>query len=89
MALFKLGNVVATPNALAFCEQNNVTPMQLLHRHVNGDYGDLCASDVKSNVDAIAYDDRVFSSYNIGKGKVWVITEWDRSYTTVLLPEDY
>ncbi|MCD6665980.1 MAG: hypothetical protein LT081_07870 [Hydrogenophaga sp.] len=89
MALFKLGSVVATPAALAHCERNQVNPQQLLGRHIGGDWGNLEQEDIKANENALAYGDRIFSSYNVGDGKVWVITEADRSSTCVLLPSEY
>jgi hypothetical protein len=89
MALFTTGSIVATPAALTFCEKHNVNPQTLIGRHIGGDWGDLAQADIKANADALAYDDRILSSYNIGSSKVWLITEWDRSYTTILMPEDY
>lgn len=89
MPLFKLGQVVATRAAMQFCEQHNINPLQLIGRHVGGDWGDLDAAHVTANVQALEHDLRLFSSYKIGEGKVWVITEADRSVTTVLLPKDY
>jgi hypothetical protein len=89
MALFELGDVVATPGALTFCETHNVNPLLLLGRHIGGDYGDLSADDVAANVLAIQHDQRVFSSYQFKHGKVWVITEADRSSTCMLLPDEY
>lgn len=89
MALFNLGNVVATPAALAYCEQHKMNPLRLLGRHIGGDWGDLSQDDIKANENAITYGGRVFSSYRIGDGRVWVITEADRSSTCLMLPEDY
>lgn len=89
MALFNLGQVVATPGALQFCEQHSINPLLLLGRHSGGDWGDLTAQDVKANVEAVQHDLRILSSYKIGNGKVWVITEADRSSTCVLLPDEY
>ena len=65
---------------------------ELLRRHVSGDDGDLCHEDKDSNVEALEHGNRIFSSYNldtISAAKVWIITEWDRSVTTLLLPEEY
>ena len=89
MALFKLGSVVATPAALKFCEQHSVNPLLLLGRHCSGDWGDLDAADVVANVEAVQHDLRIFSSYSVGGGKVWIITEADRSSTCLLLPDEY
>lgn len=87
--LFELGNVVSTPGALRFCEDHHIDPLVLLRRHASGDWGDLDQEDVQSNVQAINHDLRVFSSYKIGDGKVWIITEADRSSTCLLLPYEY
>lgn len=89
MALFKLGDVVATPAALQLCETHKINPLLLLGRHAFGDFGDLDAVDLAANVAAIQHDLRIFSSYTVGSAKVWVITEADRSSTCLLLPEDY
>lgn len=87
--LLNPGKIVATPGALAFCEEHGVDPLVLLHRHVAGDWGCLDQEDVQSNVQAIQHDLRILSSYEIGDGKVWVITEADRSLTCLLLPSEY
>jgi len=67
-----------------------------LKRHQSGDWGDLCDEDKKANEEAISHEgepekqQRVFSAYKTSAGeKIWVITEWDRSVTTLLLPEEY
>jgi hypothetical protein len=91
MSLFPLGNIVATPGALAALNKNGQTPDEFIQRHVSGDWGDLCDKDKKLNDEAVrTKNDRVFTAYSLKDGsKIWVITEWDRSVTTVLLPEDY
>ena len=88
---FKLGQCVSTRNAVKLMEQQDINPLHLLMRHVNGDDGDLSADDKALNVAAIASgQDRVFSAYNVPSGdRLWVITEWDRSVTTILLPDEY
>ena len=95
-AKFRLGRVVATPGALAALEEAGQAPEQFLTRHQAGDWGDLEGEDRRANDLAIAHEDdpdrrqRVLSSYRTRCGvKVWVITEWDRSVTTLLLPEEY
>lgn len=60
--------------------------------HSEGNWGDLCNEDWNSNQDALMSGDRLFSSYYMDKQrteKIWIITEADRSYTTVLLPSEY
>jgi hypothetical protein len=89
MALLKLGQVVATPAALAHCENHNVDVMALIGKHADGDWGDLDADDVNANVHAIQHDLRVLSAYKVGDAKMYVITEWDRSVTTLLLASEY
>lgn len=91
--LFRTGQVVATPGALQTLERAGVSPMDLLARHVFGDFGDLCAEDKEANRQAVAFGGRILSSYEVGGGtlsaKVWVITEHDRSSSTLLLPQEY
>lgn len=87
--LFKLGRTVATPNAIATLSAAHVGTDQLLQRHIIGDFGDLCEEDEKQNKLAIKHDMRVLSSYLVDGQEVWVITEADRSSTTILLPGDY
>ena len=87
--LFSLGQTVATPDALAALEQAAVSPMDLLRRHQRGDWGDLGYEDKQSNDDALTLGGRIFSAYQFDTVKFWVITEYDRSVTTILLPEDY
>ena len=89
MALFELGQVVATPGALAHCHRHSISPLLLLGRHIGGDWGDLCADDVKANVHAIQHDERILSAYVLHSEKLYVITEWDRSVTTLLLANEY
>lgn len=89
MALFQLGSVVATPAALHFCEAQGISPLLLLGRHIAGDWGDLDGRDAAANVHAVQHDLRVFSSYGVDEGKVWIITEADRSSTCLLLPDEY
>jgi hypothetical protein len=87
---FQLGQVVATPAALETLTAAGVDPLELLSRHDAGDWGDLSDEDRKANEVALTMGERLLSSYKLENGeKVWIITEWDRSYTTILLPEDY
>ena len=89
MTSFNLGQVVATPNALDFLLHHGMTPAQLIERHARGDWGDLDTEDKCANDNALEHGGRLFSSYRVGTAKVWIISEADRSATTVLLPEDY
>jgi hypothetical protein len=86
-ARFPLGQVAITGNAsLRLCTEEVLTA---LARHAAGDWGDLCPEDTLSNDDALKHGGRLFSAYGHGHHRFWIITEADRSVTTVLLPEDY
>ncbi len=89
MGLLPLGKVVATPGALKAITEAREDPLDYLARHATGDWGDLCAFDRRQNVVALRTGERVFSSYGTPTGTVWVITEADRSVTTILLPDEY
>ncbi|MET3448176.1 hypothetical protein [Ralstonia sp. 1138] len=85
-----LGQLVATPAAVAALSEAGVSVYLLLNRHARGDWGELCEADRLQNVLAVNTGQRVVSSYLLPTGqKVWIITEADRVLTTVLLPEDY
>jgi len=85
---FSLGQLVATPNALHQISYDEI--LTALSRHVRGDWGTLDAADLNSNERALQSGGRLFSAYqSVRKIKFWIITECDRSATTVLLPEDY
>ena len=96
--LFQLGQLLATPGALATLEACDVHPISLvLGRHLIGDYGDLCDEDRELNNHSLANGMRIFSFYKLACGTgddpttetVWVITEADRASTTILLPSEY
>jgi len=83
-----LGMLVATPNALANVNSEEI--QKALQRHVVGDWGELDEEDKKANDQALQNGERLLSAYQSATGtKFWIITEADRSVTTVLLPEDY
>jgi hypothetical protein len=84
-----LGRVVATPGALKLLIEAGGHPFDYLVRHATGDWGELCAYDRRQNEVALRDGYRVLSSYEIPTGRVWIITEADRSVTTILLPEEY
>ncbi|WP_081075374.1 hypothetical protein [Burkholderia anthina] len=87
---FELGRILATPAALSVVANANVSIVHLLSRHVCGDWGDLSDSDREQNELAVKAGARLLSSYVLANGQtVWLITEWDRSVTTLLLPGDY
>ena len=85
---FSLGQIVATPNALSQIPNDEI--LVALSRHVRGDWGTLDAEDMQSTERALKGEGRLFSAYLSAQSiKFWIITECDRSVTTVLLPEDY
>ena len=90
LSLFTLGQIVATPGALAALEQSKEMPLSFLKRHVTGEWGSVCREDRAANERALAAGERLLSAYRTTKGvKLWVITEADRSSTCILLPEEY
>ena len=88
--LFPLGRIVATPGALQALEAAGEQPAQFLDRHASGDWGELDDEDKQENEFSVRNGFRIFSAYTTRAGeKLWIITEADRSATTVLLPEEY
>ena len=88
-ARFPLGRIVATPGALAALAAAGLASDALLARHAAGDWGDVGAADAAENNLSLARGFRLLSSYRAGDARIWIITEWDRSATTLLLPEEY
>jgi hypothetical protein len=88
-ALFQLGAVVMTQGAKRLMEELGLDPVHYLARHVTGDWGDLDEHDKNANGVAVAQGERILSAYGTGDSKLWVITEADRSATTILLPSEY
>jgi len=87
-AKFPLGQIVATPNALNSVPNQEI--MAALQRHIRGDWGNLDEEDRQANENALIQGSRLLSSYLTSLNvKFWIITEHDRSVTTILLPEDY
>ena len=90
IARFPLGRIVATPGALAALEEATDNPASFLRRHVTGDWGELDEHDRQENQFSVARGFRLLSAYNLSSGtRIWIITEADRSVTTLLLPEEY
>jgi hypothetical protein len=83
---FPLGRVVATPGALELLEEVGENPLNLLTRHLSGDWGEIDEHGRKENELSLKHGWRLVSRYPVGEG---IITEADRSYTTILLPEEY
>lgn len=86
-ARFPLGRIFHTPGAIDGLTLADL--LALVRRHQCGDWGDVCADDARANEDALRTGARVFSAYETPAGKRWVITESDRSATTILRPDEY
>jgi hypothetical protein len=87
---FSLGQIVATPGAIEALEQSGQIPNDFLDRHAQGDWGEVCEADWQENDFSLQEGYRLLSSYTTAAGeKLWVITECDRSVTTLLLPSEY
>ena len=88
VAVFRLGRIVTTPNVLQSITQDDI--LTGIQRHQAGDWGSLPEEDRAANDCALARGGRILSAYQAVNGtKFWLITEADRSKTTILLPEDY
>lgn len=88
--VFPLGQLTATPAALALAAEHGLDLGHLVYRHQHGDWGDVDRSDAKANDYARDHEERILSSYGKDTDQhLWIITEADRSVTTVLRPDDY
>ncbi|WP_341772736.1 hypothetical protein [Burkholderia gladioli] len=87
--LFRLGQIVATRGVLKHLEHHGVQADPYLRRHVRGDWGDVPRDDALANERAVKHGARILSSYEIAGERVWLITEADRSVTTLLFPSEY
>jgi hypothetical protein len=87
---FPLGRTVATPGALEALARAGETPLPYLVRHATGDWGYLDQNDKVENESAVKDGHRILSAYRLADHtRIWIITEADRSVTTILLPEEY
>jgi hypothetical protein len=82
-ALFTLGEIVITPEAQRLMTMLSINPASLLLRHVTGDWGDASDDQRRANEEAIHEGGRILSAYGHGNLRVYVITEADRSATTI------
>jgi hypothetical protein len=90
VSLFSVGQIVATPGALDALQKADVDPAFLLRRHLTGDWGDMDEHDRDVNDAAVQDGNRIMSAYVLEPGvTIWIITERDRSATTLLLPDEY
>ena len=87
---FPLGEIVATPGALSVLEKSGQPPLLFLVRHARCDWGEVGKEDWLANDEGLENGGRLLSAYRTSLGeRIWVITEWDRSVTTLLLPDEY
>jgi hypothetical protein len=88
--MFPLGRIVGTPGAIEALREAGQPASPLFAKHQGGDWGEMCDEDKKQNDEALKDGGRLMSCYYLTSGvKVWVITEADRSATTILLPSEY
>ena len=88
--LFCPGRIVATPGALALLERVQKSRSEFLSRHLRGEWGELCQDDKTENELSLKHGFRLLSSYPVTEtDTLWIITEADRSVTTLLLPSEY
>lgn len=87
---FELGRLYLTPGAIEALEDAGQSPQELINRHARLEQGELCDEDHRENLFSVNRPLRIFSAYKTAQGvKLWVITEADRSATTILLPSEY
>lgn len=90
--LFQLGQTCITKGVNQLIENENISyddVTSMIRKHVTGDFGELCEEDKEINLQAIKDGDRILSKYKIKENSFYVITEWNRSVTTVLLCDEY
>lgn len=88
-AKFKLGQIVVTRGVWDWVNQEISVLHSILQRHQSGDWGELEKEDKLANDSALQLGARILSCYRVNNRKVWILTEGDRSVTTILLPEEY
>jgi hypothetical protein len=90
--MIELGRLVMT-SGVSHWSQGNLDRIsglsKIVGRHKNKDWGEVCSEDWETNNVAVENGERILSSYTIDDEKLWVITEWDRSITTILFPSEY
>lgn len=88
-ARFPLGNIVSTQRALDLLNAHNLSSFHFLELHQGGQWGDIPSEDVHANELALINGAQLLSVYSVGEERLWIITEADRSITTLLLPDEY
>lgn len=86
---FPMGNIVSTPGALRLLDAHNLSPFYFLALHQGGQWGVVPPDDAQANELALASGAQLLSAYMVGEERLWVITDADRSITTLLLPDEY
>lgn len=87
---FKPGRLIVTASVDALIHEDRLNPLPYLRRHLRADWGDLSNEDRRRNDTALQCGDRLLSSYQVTPDlTLWIVTEWDRSVTTLLLPSEY
>lgn len=87
---FPCGRLIMTAGVDELVDEGTLNPTPYLIRHLSCDWGDVCDRDRRANDTAVRNGYRLLSSYQVTPNlKLWIITEWDRSVTTLLLPEEY
>ena len=92
MAKFKTGNLYQTRGIAAAIEESPQLFIEIIDayaRYINGDYGELCIEDIEANEEAIRCGGRIFAKYETSKEDIYIITEADRSATTILFNYEY
>ncbi len=91
MNLFEIGKITMTPSAISIIASYKVPIGDLLDRHQRGDYGEISEQDWRENTLALLPEsiERIMSVYSVSKEKLWIITDPDRSVTTLLTEEDF
>lgn len=90
--VFELGQVVQTQGIYNACEESEEFSEEIgnaFYKYTCGNWGDACEEDKKLNDEAIEAGERIVAKYETSKGNVFIITEWDRSYTTILFADEY
>jgi hypothetical protein len=86
---FEIGKIYATAGVTRWAEKHEIDLTRYIRRHHCGDWGDLDAEDRQANEDALEHGARIFSAYVTDDRKIYIVTEYDRSMTTIMLATEY